>query len=205
MKQWKISIPIKGLYNIIKETNSELTIDNNVKFHYRGNEHIASVTIDSDTDSYAIKEAKYVIDKSLAKICFAYNTETSISGNGYYVVDLSDKPGSQKIVSEHTDRWSNLKEDPKTTLSNIASLNTDKSEVMDLAFAYYKLGEYNNPLRIESFFSCMTVIVRKLVKNDNEYISTSELKNKIKDILKLNNSKFDESQFERDWKKLLCG
>jgi hypothetical protein len=43
---------------------------------------------------------------------------------------------------------------------------------MDLALAYYKLGEYSNILRIESFFSSMTVIVRKLGKKDNEYVPT---------------------------------
>jgi hypothetical protein len=65
------------------------------------------------------------------------------------------------------------------------SLSAEKQEVLDLALAYYKLGEYANPLRIESFFSCMTVIVRDLLnRNPNDDVYTSEIRNKIKDIFR---------------------
>ena len=32
MTQWQISFPIKGLHDVIKEPNSELTIDKKTKF-----------------------------------------------------------------------------------------------------------------------------------------------------------------------------
>jgi hypothetical protein len=102
--------------------------------------------------------------------------------------------------TEFMDRWSYVKQDPQTTLSNIALINQDKIEVLDLALAYYKMGEYANPLRIESFFSCMTVVVRGLLnKNPNDDVKTNELKNSIKDVLKQTRYKFDESQFSKDW------
>ena len=83
-------------------------------------------------------------------------------------------------------RWSYLKEDPNITLSKIESLNAEKQEVLDLALAYYKLVEYTNPLRIESFFSSITVLVRNMLgKKKDGKVKTSQLKNKIRDILNL--------------------
>jgi predicted transcriptional regulator len=67
----------------------------------------------------------------------------------------------------------------------------------DLALAYYKLGEYSNSLRIESFFSSKTVIVRILLLKDK--VQTEDLKNQLKTILKQNNPTFDERVFEQDW------
>jgi len=70
-----------------------------------------------------------------------------------------------------------------------------------LALAYYKLGEYSNPLRIESFFSCMTVIARYLLgKKAKDHISTSSVRDKIKEILKERCNQFDEKAFINDWK-----
>ena len=77
-------------------------------------------------------------------------------------------------------RWSYLKEDPSTTLSKIETIDPGKLEVLNLALAYYKLGEYANPLRIESFFSLYdsiasgTCLIKTLVKTSKQ----SEVKNK---------------------------
>lgn len=70
--------------------------------------------------------------------------------------------------------------------------------------AYYKLGEYKNPLRIESFFSSMTVLIRDLWKKElpkEDYVSTSVLQEKIKLILRDRNPTFDEAEFDEEWKK----
>jgi hypothetical protein len=56
----KISIPIKGLHNIIREPNSELVIDQ-VKFHFRGKELVGTVTIYSALEEEAIKQTRYLI------------------------------------------------------------------------------------------------------------------------------------------------
>jgi hypothetical protein len=75
-----------------------------------------------------------------------------------------------------------VKEDPQIRLSKVTSLHSDKLEVMDQALAYYKLSKYNNPLRIESLFSCMTTIVRSLLGKN--HVSMSDLKQKTKEILR---------------------
>lgn len=76
--------------------------------------------------------------------------------NASYVIDLSKDTSRDKIRKDFGFRYNYEKEDPELTLSNLTSLDPDKLEVMDLTLSYYKLSEYNNPLRIESLFSCMT-------------------------------------------------
>jgi hypothetical protein len=87
-----------------------------------------------------------------------------MSDNASCVTDLSKDTGKEKIRKGLRARWNHVKQDPQLTLSDITSLDSDKLEVMDLALSYYKLGEYNNPLRIESLFSCMTTVVRSLLE-----------------------------------------
>ena len=49
-------------------------------------------------------------------------------------------------------RWGYLAENPEDTISKIGSIIHKKKDVLDLALAYYRMGYYDNPLRIESFF-----------------------------------------------------
>lgn len=199
MKWWQLSFPINGLQDVIKEPGSELTIDK-VKFHYRENQRVGTIIVDSDKQSDAEQEASYQINISLSKICYAYNTETNL-GDGHYAIDLTNDPKNEWVYGQFMDRWSYIKEDPNTSLSKMESLGPGKQEVLDLALAYYKLGEYANPLRIESFFSCMTVMARELLnKKPSDKVDTPELKNSIKNVLRQRHSKFDESQFDNDWK-----
>jgi hypothetical protein len=118
--------------------------------------------------------------------------------NACYVTDLSKNTRMEKIRKGFRARWNYVKEDPQIRLSKVTSLDSDKLEVMDLALAYYKLSKYNNPLRIESLFSCMTTIVRSLLGKN--HVSTSDLKQKIKEILRQTDAKFSESEFDNNWK-----
>jgi hypothetical protein len=198
MTRWQISLPIDGLHDVIKEPTSELTIDN-IKFHYRESERVGMIVVESDKRSDAENEAAYQINRSLSKICFVYNTEASI-GQGCYEVDLTNDPNNEYIYTEFRDRWSYVKEDPSTTLSKIETLDPQKLEILNLALTYYKISEYANPLRIESLFSCMTVLARDLgYKRPDGHVYTSDLKNSIKDVLRQRTSNFDETQFEKDW------
>jgi hypothetical protein len=202
MAQWQISFPINGLHDVIKEPSSELTIDNKTKFCYRGNECVGTVIVDGGRQEEALDQGKHLIDKSLAKICFSYNTEASIDISGSYVKDLSIANSLERLSKSIVLRWSHRKEDPQTTLSNIASIKAaDKKEVLDLALAYYKISEYANPLRIEALFSCMTVLARDLgYKRSDGYVNTCNLKKSIKDVLHQRTSNFDETQFDQDWR-----
>lgn len=82
MCKWKVSFPINGLRDVINQMDSAINIDG-VIFHFRGNERIGTVVIEKNvTIEDAKEESKYLIDRSLAKICFAFNTEASISPGG---------------------------------------------------------------------------------------------------------------------------
>nr|MDQ3968928.1 hypothetical protein [Thermoproteota archaeon] len=195
--RWQIKVPVNGLHTIIRNTADEV-IENKVKFHYRASDHVGGVIVDSDNEEDAIKEAMYLIDKTLGRICFAYNIEASINEDACYLIDLSKDTGRERVRKSLRARWNYVKEKPPITLSNIASLDSDKLEVMDLALAYYKLSEYDNPLRIESLFSCITTVVRSLLGGDR--ILTSDLKQKIKEILRQTDTKFSETEFDNNWK-----
>lgn len=85
------------------------------------------------------------------------------------------------------------------------SVKSDKNDILDLALVYYKLGEDKNPLRIESFFSSITVLVRDLWRKDlsrNDYVSAPFMQEKIKVILRNRSlTPFDEKEFDDEWKK----
>ncbi len=185
------------MQSVLRNTSDGL-IENKVKFNYRGNEHVGDVIVDSENENDAINDAMYLIDKALGRVCFAHNIEPSMSENASYVTDLSKDTSMEMIRKGLRARWNYVKENPQITLSNIPSLDPDKLEVMDLAFAYYKLSEYDNPLRIESLFSCMTTIVRSLLGKN--YVSTSDLKQKIKEILRQSDATFSETVFDNNWK-----
>jgi hypothetical protein len=87
LNRWQVSFPINGLHDVIEGPNSELTIDK-VKFRCYENGCLGRVIVNADSEKEAKDEAKYMTDKSLAWICFAYNTETSIDISGCYVKKL---------------------------------------------------------------------------------------------------------------------
>jgi hypothetical protein len=45
----------------------------------------------------AEKESKYLINKALGKICFAFNVEASISQDGFYFVDLTNDQNQEHV------------------------------------------------------------------------------------------------------------
>ena len=96
-------------------------------------------------------------------------------------------------------RWGYLAENSEETLSKIGTISDNNKDTLDLALAYYRLGHYTNPLRIESFFSCLTVLIRKL--SNNTHVSTNTLKEQTKSILQKRNSKFDENKFNTEWEE----
>lgn len=168
MGKWKFSFPIDGLHDVIQQKDPKkgptIKIDE-VLFHYREkNERVGTVTIEANTMEEAEKESKYLINKALGKICFAFNTKASISQEGFYFVDLTNNPNVESVCRSLTIGWSYLKEDSNITLAKINSMKPEKKDILDLALAYYKLGEDKNPLRIECFFSNITVLVRDLWK-----------------------------------------
>jgi hypothetical protein len=69
-------------------------------------------------------ESRYLINKSLGKICFAFNTEASISLEGHYYVDLIDNPNLERVVKSIEMRYSHVKGEPYNVLAKMAYLKT---------------------------------------------------------------------------------
>jgi hypothetical protein len=63
-------------------------------------------------------------------------------------VDATNKPNVVITVKSLGIRYSFIKEDSNRVLARISSIKPDNQDQLDLALAYYKLGEYRNPLRI---------------------------------------------------------
>lgn len=160
---------------------------------------MGTVTIESNDESEAEIGTLQEIDKSLGKVCFGYNTEALIDKEGFYLVDVIKNPTSERVTKSLTLRWSYVAEDPKEVLTRIESIKNSKRDLLDLAIAYYRLSYKDNPLRIECFFSCLTVLIRDI--SGTEHVITSTLKKGIKSILAKKASNFDEKKFEEDWEK----
>ena len=115
MGKWRFSFPIIGLHDVIKLRDSNINVDD-VIFHYRRDERVRTVIVDGDAAEAAEGESKYLINLSLGKICFAFNTEVSISLEGEYYVDLASNPSLERITKSLVIRYSYLKEDPNSVL-----------------------------------------------------------------------------------------
>jgi len=103
--------------------------------------------------------------------------EASICFDAYYSVDLTANSNQKTICKSVALRYSYLKVDPNATLARMKSLRAQKQDSVNLALAYYKLGEYTNLLRIECFFSGMTVLIRDISGKDHVY--TNDMKEHI--------------------------
>ena len=201
MPQFKISYVISGLHDVIQNKGDSLQIGD-VNFHYRENERVGTISLEDIDSEKAQVTALTEITKSLHKVCFAYNTEAMIKRDaGVYIVDDTCDPGTERVLGTFILRWSYVKWEPRDTTSKIESISKDKLDLLELALAYYSLGYYDNPLRIEAFFSCLTVIIRNILGiSEKENVITSDLKKGIKQILIDSDSNFDNDKFEMAWK-----
>ena len=155
MGKWKFSFHIDILHDVIQQKDPIkgpiIKIDE-VLFHYReDNEPVGTIIIEANTVEEAEKESKYLINKALGKMCFAFDTEASICQVCSYI-DLTNSQNLEVYSGYSFIRTADVKEAPNITLAKMNSLSHEKQDKLDLALAYYKLGEYKNLLRIESFF-----------------------------------------------------
>ena len=210
MKKWEISFIIGGLDLIEQKSFDGVNIDG-VKFQNSTyDEIVGTIILESHNTADAIEESKYFINKALAKFCFASGMEAYTDLFKYYIADLtndSEKEKPQwKFGGSFPEEQSRVpRKDTGFTLTKIKSLKSEKEPTLDLALAYYQLGQYKNPLRIESFFSSMTVLIRDLWTKElpkKDEVTTAFLKEKIKLILKDRNPTiFHESEFYNQWKE----
>jgi hypothetical protein len=134
MGKWRFSFPIDGLHDVIKQKDPKkrpaIKIDE-ILFHYReDNERVGTVTIEANTLEEAEKESKHLINKALGKICFAFNTEASLSQEGHYYVDLTNNQNQEYVYRSFALRWSYLKEDSNITLAKMNSIKPDKKDIL---------------------------------------------------------------------------
>jgi len=201
MIKFKISYVINGLHDVIRKKEDVLQVDD-VYFRYREEQRVGTISLEDIDSAQAQVTALGDITKSLYKVCFAYNTEAMIKRDaGVYIIDITNRPDIEKVIGTFIVRWSYVKWVPEDTISKIKSISKDKMDLLDLALAYYSLGYYDNPLRIEAFFSCLTVIIRDVLGiPEKDDVKTSSLKKGIKEILMERDSNFDDDKFEKAWR-----
>jgi hypothetical protein len=173
---------VDGLGDVLDTATKEVKVDE-VTFRTREKENVGTISLKTNNDSASAnveKEALYLIDKALGELCFAFNTEAQIKSDSLYICNLTHDPDHETVQGSLVLRWGYLREEPEQTLSKIALIPKEKKAVLDLALAYYKLSYYRNPVRIQTLFSCISVIIRNLIGND--YLKTPELKNQIRSI-----------------------
>ena len=211
MTNLQISFIINGIENLLREPSREIIVEA-VTFRTRETQKVGSITLQcSDADASSvlsgdpdtnpiILETLDRIDKALGSLCFAFYVEASVFPGSCYVRDLTNTPNLERIHKPSKIRTASVKENPTVTLNKIKSLPLDRKKTLDLALRYYKLSDISNPYRIESYFSCMSVIVRSIEGIAvNAWLSTSILKENIGRILIESSSQFSKEEFENKW------
>ena len=68
---------------------------------------------------------------------------------------------------------------------------------------YLKIGNYDNPFRLSSLFSCITVITRDkhIDEGKNEEIEFTHMESLVKYIVRENNDEFNKRIFHKAWKR----
>ena len=201
MSSFQYLLKIDGLHDVLKDNNEKLQIDN-VTFYHNGMNYTASVTLSAENEMEGFDAAKYLVTIALSKIVFAYNTEAFIDDKAFNYSDLDSSPRIPQFVRTFGIRWSYVEEDPKVVLPKLSKINADKKEVIELALAYYQLSHYFNPLRLETLFSSMAVLIKDLLSKENSYhLKTEEFKDKVIEVMKIKDSKFDVNRFHSDWQE----
>lgn len=198
---FQISYTIKGLENLLRETTREIKFDK-VTFRTRETQKVGSIILQSsDADTRSIEiDALGLVDKALGALCFAFHVEAFVVPDSYYVKDLTNTPDLERVHGSLTIRTGSVKYSPDIALDKIKSLPKERHDVLDLALRYYKVSDITNPYRIESYFSCMSVIIRGIMGiSVNDWLRTEDLKNNIKRILAETNPKFSQEEFEKKW------
>jgi len=152
-------LKINGLHEVLKDKNDQLPIDN-VVFYHDGNDYAASMPITpEDVLVEGLKEAKDTVSVVLSKIVFACNTEAIINDKAFNYIDLDSPNKIPRLVRSFGIKWNYVKEDPKVVLPKLSSITADKKEVLGLVLTYCQLSHCYNPLRLETLFSSMSVLI----------------------------------------------
>jgi len=200
LTDYRISYEIKGLHDVLRDELTEVKIGD-VTFHTRDKEKVGTIVLSSqDLATTTIEnEALNRIDKALGSLCFSYNTEAVVNTNSLYVTDLTNNPATTKVRGSFTLRRSGVREDPNLTLTKIMSFPKERREFLELALKYYKVSGYENSIRIESLFACISTVVRDICgKSIKADVGTSDLKREVKRIQSQYDN-FNETEFENNW------
>jgi hypothetical protein len=193
-------LKINGLHDVLKDKNDQLPIDN-VVFYHDGNDYTASIIVSTENVmEEGLNTAKFLVTTALSKIIFAYNTEAFINDKAFNYIDLDMPKKVPKFVRNFGIRWNYVEEDPKVVLPKLSNIASDKKEVVELALAYYQLSHHYNPLRLETLFSSMSVLIKDLLGKENSYYLKTEIfMNKVAEVMKTRDSNLDIHQFSLDW------
>ena len=127
MTKYNVSFTIIELQSIFRDSNEYH--DNEILYYItENNQKQASVTLEASTQKEAELKSKSLIQKSLAKLCFAFQEESSIIQNGYTIKDL-DNYDKFKVCKSFTMRFNILGKgsiEPNKIISLIESLKPEK-------------------------------------------------------------------------------
>jgi hypothetical protein len=196
----QITFTIDGLESALAKKEDILSVGD-VIFYSDGEHKYAKTVVDSKDPTEAGIKARDLVSRSLSKAIFAFNTEASISNIGYSFIDYNHEPPQSGGVNGILTIFSVGLVDPKTTLTKISQVKPEKKNIIDLALAYYRLCYYDNPLKLQTLYSSMSVIARDIRKKKfDDRIETWELRSTLYDILQKEDRSFCKETFEKEWK-----
>ena len=128
LTNYKVSFSIIGLNEVFTETKQYQ--DNKIIYILlENNKKQAIVTLESDSEREALLKSKSLIQKSLAKLCFAFLDNGSIITNGYSIKDLDTPDKLTKVCKSLTMSYNILdknSKEPDNIISMIQTLNPEK-------------------------------------------------------------------------------
>lgn len=96
MTKFNVSFSIIGLNEVFVDRNQ--FHDNKILYVlYENIQKQATVILEDDTEEEALYKSKSLIQKSLAKLCFAFLDNGSIIPNGYSIKDLDNPDKLTKV------------------------------------------------------------------------------------------------------------
>jgi hypothetical protein len=205
LTKFDVSFTVIGLNGMF--THTKKYYDNKVLYHINEkNQKQASVILEANTEKEAESKSKSLVHKSLAKLCFVFNEEGSIIQNGYTIKDLDNQDKLTRVYKFCKIRFNILDKNsiqPDKIVSMIESIKPEKKNVLDLALMYLKIGNYDNPFRLSSLFSCITVITRDKHTDEgkNKEIEFTHMESLVKYIVRENNDEFNKKIFHKAWER----
>lgn len=199
MQHWTVSIPIEGFFpTITKDYTAGFQIEiDGVIFHFRNERLMGTVTIEANENEVHTK-AFDLVNKAVTALCYIYKQDFKVVKNGYNYRKQSESSTSETIVKSLIVKYRiGIEKNFKETLSKIKSIKAEKKESLSKALGYFRTAQTSDNAfqAIETYFSCITAIVRENVGVKD--VKQCHLRHALKSIVQQEKGKqFDENLFD---------